>query len=122
MEPRSISRKGFIKRSSMLLAAGTGMLNASEAIAEERAEPLKADKSFTLKNVRLETGFEYDEDGEVVHTKTELFNIDIQDGKIKAIQPNKRDANAIDGKGLIPPSGSWLHFLSMVSITLSRRI
>jgi cytosine/adenosine deaminase-related metal-dependent hydrolase len=105
MEPRSISRKGFIKRSSMLLAAGTGMLNASEAIAEERAEPLKADKSFTLKNVRLETGFEYDEDGEVVHTKTELFNIDIQDGKIKAIQPNKRDANAIDGKGLLmlPP-------------------
>ncbi|MEO6286293.1 MAG: amidohydrolase [Dyadobacter sp.] len=105
MEPRSISRKGFIKSSSVLLAAGTGMLNASAAIAEERPRLLKADKSFTLKNVRLETGFEYDEDGEVVHTKTELFNIEVHEGKIKAILPNRPDANAIDAKGLLmlPP-------------------
>lgn len=105
MEPRSISRKGFIKSSSMLLAAGTSILTAPSSVAEEQPKPVTAGRSFTLKNVRLETGFEYDEDGEVVHTKTELFNIEVLDGKIKAILPNKPDPKAIDAKGLLmlPP-------------------
>ena len=105
MEPRSISRKSFIKNSAVMFAAGTGIMAVPNVAIAEEAKPVKTDKSFTLKNVRLETGFEYDEEGEVVHTKTELFNVEVHDGKIKAILPNKPDANAIDAKGLLmlPP-------------------
>ncbi|MCE7039718.1 amidohydrolase [Dyadobacter sp. CY312] len=99
MEPRSISRKDFIKNSSMLLAAGAGILKASESIAAE--QPQFAAKSLTLKNVRLETGFEYDGEGNAVQTKTELFTIEVLDGKIKAILPNNTAAKAIDAKGLL---------------------
>ncbi len=55
---------------------------------------------LTLKNVRLETGFEYEE-GEVVATKTELFTIEITDGKISAVLPNQPTTKAIDAKGLL---------------------
>ncbi|WP_221392846.1 amidohydrolase [Dyadobacter sp. NIV53] len=105
MEPRSISRKSFIKSSAVILAGGSFIGTTPAATNEEEAKPVKTDKSFTLKNVRLETGFEYDEEGEVVHTRTDLFHVQIDDGKIKAILPNKPDANAIDAKGLLmlPP-------------------
>ena len=83
----------------MLLAAGAGILKASESVAAE--QPQYAPKSLTLKNVRLETGFEYDEEGNVVQTKTELFTIEALDGKIKAILPNNTAAKAIDSKGLL---------------------
>lgn len=59
-----------------------------------------AGKNFTLKNVRLETGFDYEE-GEVVRTKTDLFSIEISDGKIKSISANKPNAQAIDAKGFL---------------------
>ncbi|RZK33297.1 MAG: deaminase, partial [Pedobacter sp.] len=57
-----------------------------------------------LKNVRLETGFDYDAD-EVIHTKTDLFTVEIEDGKILKISPNSPNAKAIDAKGLLmlPP-------------------
>jgi len=55
---------------------------------------------YSLKNVRLETGFEYD-DREVIRTKTDLFCIDIEDGKIKAVHPNDSAAGAVDGKGFL---------------------
>ena len=85
----------------MLLAAGAGILRSpsSPAVGEQKCSQI-AEKSLTLKNVRLETGFEY-EDDEVIHTKTELFRIEIQDGKIKAILPNKPDTRAIDAKGFL---------------------
>ena len=85
----------------MLLAAGAGILRSpsSPAVGEQKC-PQIAEKSLTLKNVRLETGFEY-EDDEVIHTKTELFCIEIQDGKIKAILPNKPDTRAIDATGFL---------------------
>lgn len=53
--------------------------------------------SYTLKNVRLETGFEYD-DKEVVRTKTALFCIEIEAGRIKAVRPNDVHSNGIDAK------------------------
>ena len=65
--PNSISRKDFIKSSSILLAS-TCLLSAEQAIADESVAPFSG-KTLTLKNVRLETGFEYDQD-EVVKTKT----------------------------------------------------
>src|SRR5690606_34926869 len=56
--------------------------------------------NYTLKNVRLETGFEY-EDGEVVATKTALFSIEVANKKIRKISPNQSTAEAIDAKGLL---------------------
>lgn len=71
--------------------------------AEETIEK-PTGKKFTLKNVRLETGFDYDAD-EVTHTKTDLFTVEIEDGKILKISPNSPNAKAIDAKGLLmlPP-------------------
>lgn len=64
---------------------------------------------YTLKNVRLETGFEY-EDEEVVHTKTELFCVQIKDGKIVSVSPNNPAADAIDAKGrLMLPAFRDMH-------------
>ncbi|WP_288446585.1 amidohydrolase [uncultured Chryseobacterium sp.] len=56
--------------------------------------------TYSLKNVRLETGFEY-ENGEVTGTKTDLFNIEIEEGKIKAVRPNIPASSAIDAKGYL---------------------
>lgn len=61
---------------------------------------LKAKGSYSLKNVRLETGFEY-EDGEVIGTKTDLFSIEIENGKIKSVKANEPASNAIDAKGYL---------------------
>ncbi|MEI3789888.1 MULTISPECIES: amidohydrolase [unclassified Chryseobacterium] len=61
---------------------------------------LAAKGTYSLKNVRLETGFEYD-DEEVIRTKTGLFSIEIEDGKIKSIKPNDPASDALDGKGFL---------------------
>lgn len=61
---------------------------------------LTAKGKYLLKNVRLETGFEY-ENEEVTGTKTDLFSIEIEDGKIKTVKPNEPAADAIDGKGFL---------------------
>ncbi len=101
MASRSISRKDFIKNSSILLAAGSGgMLTAASSNAAGQTKHTTTGKALTLKNVRLETGFEY-EDDEINHTKTGLFTIEINDGKIKTILPNNPGEKAIDAKGLL---------------------
>jgi len=70
----------------------------------------KVKKSYTLKNVLLETGFEYDGDGNVTATKTGLFSIQIANGKIKNISANSNSADAIDAKGLLMlPSFKDMH-------------
>lgn len=61
---------------------------------------LTAKGKYSLKNVRLETGFEY-ENEEVTGTKTDLFSIEIEDGKIKAVKTNDPVANAIDVQGYL---------------------
>jgi cytosine/adenosine deaminase-related metal-dependent hydrolase len=67
------------------------------------------EKAYTLKNVLLETGFEY-EAGEVVGTKTALFCIEVENGKIKDIKPNDPGARAIDAKGsLLLPAFKDMH-------------
>ncbi|HEY8957807.1 amidohydrolase [Chitinophaga sp.] len=64
---------------------------------------------YTFKNVLLETGFEYDGE-EVVKTKTALFCVEIEDGKIKAISPNDTNQDAIDAKGwLMLPAFKDMH-------------
>ncbi|MBO9618119.1 MAG: amidohydrolase family protein [Niabella sp.] len=108
MTPRSISRKDFIKNSSVLLA-GAGLLAAGPAGATGSKPVTTAGKTLLLKNVRLETGFDFEE-GEVVHTRTDLFLVEISDGKIKSVTPNQPDAKAIDAKGaLMLPAFKDMH-------------
>lgn len=101
----SLSRKDFIKSSSILLAGSSlmscsSLLAADQSDADQQAKSTSTGKALTLKNVRLETGFEYEE-GEVTGTKTDLFTLEISAGKIKAILPNNPNAKAIDAKGLL---------------------
>lgn len=69
-------------------------------------------KKYTmLKNALLETGFVYNEKGEVVETKTDLFMIKISEGKIVKISPNDLNhPDAIDVNGLLMlPSFKDMH-------------
>lgn len=104
MIQHSISRKNFIRNASALVAGGSGMMLMPAAMASETTNfnaEIMEKKNFTLKNVRLETGFEYEE-GEVVATKTELFLVTITDGKITSIQPNDpKSKESIDAKGYL---------------------
>lgn len=61
---------------------------------------LTAKGNYSLKNVRLETGFEY-ENEEVIGTKTDLFSIGIENGKIKSVKVNDPASEAIDAKGYL---------------------
>lgn len=97
----NISRKDFIKSSALAMAGLTltsGTMNAANLFSEN-ISPLTKGK-LSLKNVRLETGFEYEE-GEVISTKTNLFCIEIENGKIIAITPNQPNSKAIDAKGFL---------------------
>lgn len=100
MATSSLSRKDFIKNSSLLLAGGTSLLFGEGAKAAVITESNMTNKNFTLKNVLLETGFEYGDD-EITGTKTGLFTVEISEGKIKSILPNNPGATAIDAKGLL---------------------
>ncbi|MFD2522559.1 amidohydrolase family protein [Emticicia soli] len=97
MSAKNISRKDFMKDSAMAL---TGLVGAPTLFSDKRPIGMHNAKEYTLKNVRLETGFDYEGD-EVVATKTDLFCIEIADGKIKKILPNNPKAKAIDAKGLL---------------------
>lgn len=104
MAKSDISRKDFLKNSVLGVAGlsvASGILSPLKAASSEN-EPYKNGISgnYTLKNVRLETGFAY-KDGEVDQTKTELFMVQISDGKIKSISANKPNEKAIDAKGLL---------------------
>lgn len=100
-----MSRKDFIKKSG---AGGVALLSGLPArvtpqvqAANNGSASVLEGQGFTLKNVRLETGFEYEE-GEVVRTKTELFSVTIADGQVKAVAANRpNDDGAIDAKGLL---------------------
>ena len=68
-------------------------------------------KSLLIKNARLETGFAY-ENGRIVQTNTELFDVLIQDGKIAEIEQNIQDTGyeTIDANGkLLMPSFREMH-------------
>lgn len=53
-----------------------------------------------LKNVRLETGFEYDGD-KITGTSTALFSVTLKDGVITALELNGNPEGAIDAGGLL---------------------
>lgn len=78
----------------------SSLFAGSESGSDENSKFAADGGALRLKNVRLETGFEYEE-GEVIATKTELFLLEISNGKISAIRPNNPSAKAIDAKGLL---------------------
>lgn len=105
MKNSAISRMDFLKNSAFGIAGatiGSGFLHSATAavIGENKQVHDKNSTSYTLKNVRLEIGFEYDGD-EVIHTQTALFCVKISDGKIQKILPNIPNAQAIDAKGFL---------------------
>lgn len=112
MKDQSISRKHFIRNASTLIAGTGGLMMAPAAFAGEMTTsnfPTMDKKKYSLKNVRLETGFDYEE-GEVVGTTTALFIVQINEGKISAVLPNDPKADAIDAKGwLMLPAFRDMH-------------
>lgn len=112
MVSESITRKKFICNSSIALAgivAGSHSLSA-KPVQEDAAVPTTfKGKSLVFKNVRLETGFTY-EGEDVIATKTALFSVEIENGKIKKVGPNQSNANAIDARGMLMlPSFKDMH-------------
>ncbi|WBV58381.1 amidohydrolase [Chryseobacterium daecheongense] len=68
-----------------------------------------ASGNYLLKNVRLETGFDYDEK-DVIRTKTDLFCVEIEKGTIKNILPDDAHSGGIDVNGkLMLPAFSDMH-------------
>ncbi|WP_313892784.1 amidohydrolase family protein [Psychrobacillus sp.] len=68
-------------------------------------------QSLLIKNARLETGFTY-ENNRVVHTKTDLFDVLIQDGEIVAVGKNisQGDCEVLQANGkLLMPSFREMH-------------
>lgn len=110
-----ISRKDFLRNSAMGVAGmalGSTVLGSTKSNTANSPNSINDKiimKNIKLKNVRLETGFEFIDD-EVASTKTELFTIEIENGKIKNISANTNDLNAIDAKGyLMLPSFKDMH-------------
>lgn len=105
----NISRKDFLKNSTFSIA---GLAVSQEFISpKNHSEDVisSTDGKLSFKNVRLETGFEYEE-GEVIATKTASFLIEIENGKISNIVANQPNAKAIDMKGnLMLPSFRDMH-------------
>lgn len=100
MNTSNISRKDFLKNSALAMAGLTLAPNIMMANSIFDSTTISAKGKLSLKNVRLETGFEYEE-GEVISTKTDLFYIEIENGKISKIAPNQPNAKAVDAKGFL---------------------
>lgn len=109
MAKATISRKDFLRHATWGLAGLSVMPQEGHAgrILDSPVDtdtlsiaPQSGRTNYTLKNVRLETGFDYEEES-VLGTRTELFTIEIAAGKIKRIGGNRPVADAIDAKGLL---------------------
>lgn len=94
-----LTRKTFI-RNTALGIAGIGAAPLLTGFQQAESTVNKSKPMKLLKNVRLETGFEYDGD-EVIATKTDLFCIELADGKITSIRKNDPKADAFDAKGML---------------------
>lgn len=102
MKKYSMSRKDFIFNSAIGIAGLTltpAVTKAKDAIPNDGRSSVSP-SNYMLKNVRLETGFEYQDDV-VIATKTELFCLEVADGKIKSISPNQPGSNAVDAHGML---------------------
>lgn len=112
--PAGLSRKAFIKNAAWTLV-GTAIAptllkaRAADVSGLDSCQNSGDSRRYVLKNVRLETGFEYRE-GEVVATQTGLFCVEIQGKKILSVKHNEPDATAVDAEGrLMLPAFRDMH-------------
>lgn len=96
---KNVSRKDFLKHTA-LAVGGLSLTSTMMGATSIFEQSIPSQAKIALKNVRLETGFGY-EDDEVVSTKTGLFYIEIENGKITKISNNLPNAKAIDAKSLL---------------------
>ncbi|SFS86039.1 Cytosine/adenosine deaminase [Zhouia amylolytica] len=112
MKNANISRKDFLRNSALGLAGLSltpALVKGQSKVESGVLKNPKTTSRYTLKNVRLETGFVY-EDGDVIATKTDLFSVVIANGKIESVGANKSDADSIDAKGMLMlPSFKDMH-------------
>lgn len=106
---RQVSRKTFIKNASGLIA-GLAIPGAEHLPGLNNNELSKEEKStIKLNNVRLETGYILEE-GAVIGTRTDVFSVEIEQGKIKSINKSRDGSNSLDAKGLLMlPSFKDMH-------------
>lgn len=96
---RPSSRREFLSTGAKVAAACT-LFGAMSSIANAQNEPAGqsaissiTDKHYYLDDVLLETGFNF-RDSTVIGTKTALQTIEIDQGKIVAVLPNKQHTNS----------------------------
>jgi cytosine/adenosine deaminase-related metal-dependent hydrolase len=109
MGMQQVSRKTFIKNASGLIAglAIPGSEQLPGLSSNELSDAVSS--GFVLKNVRLETGYII-EQGAVTGTSTDLFSVEIEQGKIKRITKNQVGSKSLDAKGLLMlPSFKDMH-------------
>jgi len=109
MSKKPLNRRNFLSQS--LALTGAGLLAPSYSFGNTKDYPLSKHSSSrtVFKNVRMETGFIRDEI-EVIGTKSELFSIVVENGKVSEILPNSQDPDAIDAKGyLMLPAMKDMH-------------
>ncbi len=100
MALRQVNRKTFIKNASGIIA-GLAFPGAEHLPLLKDSELNKtAPSTIIIKNVRLETGYILEE-GAVTGTRTDLFSVGIEEGKIKSITKSPVGSNALDAKGLL---------------------
>lgn len=106
---KNITRKDFIKRATLSVAGLSMIPDSMEKNRTTLVRETSDGGRLNLKNVRLETGFEFGND-DVIATRTGLFGIEIENGKISRILPNQPGGQAIDAKGnLMLPSFRDMH-------------
>lgn len=100
-----------MQNSALAFVGFSSAMNWTASGASE-SEMRKTDRQhYKIKNALLETGFTYDEEGEVESTKTDLFTVEIQDGKIVRIEENQPALpGAVNARGyLMLPSFRDMH-------------
>lgn len=101
MKQEKQSRKNFIKNSILGITASALLPELLQAKNRSKENIMHTiGNNYSIKNVRLETGFEYQNE-EIVGTKTDLFSIDIVDGKIAKVYENNPQKDCIDAKGML---------------------
>lgn len=110
-----INRKEFLGMAAVA-TSGIFMPTVGYSKNREQQEELLAianSEEFILKNVRLEIGFEYNDDNKVKATKTALYNLHIKDGVILELTTGDLsvvNVKQIDAGGLLMlPSFSDMH-------------
>lgn len=96
---KNVSRKDFLKHTA-LAVGGLSLTSTMMGATSIFEQSIPSQGKIALKNVRLETGFGYEND-EVISTKTGLFYIEIENGKITKISDNLPNSKAIDAKSLL---------------------